>query len=260
MTGRLTLRAVVLLLPVLGPGAAFASEDDTPSGRVGTLVVAPPVQDVDALTQSCPAPPPEPCGYHYPVLSRTCKVEDTQELGWFGGDDYLLVRYLRETVFDEGAPYGAFTCGSDEIALAAVAGGNKARVVWRDATERTFHFIAAAGLHRTPGGHHVLSVLYCLNGTGGCAQGLLIWSGDAWRKLERDDSWQAVYRHLPEGYRLHKSPEIDLETLTWEQHLAGPGDPNCCPSGRIEFRLAIVDGRLAVKSYRIVVPGETPPD
>jgi len=248
------LLAATVFLPLLAARHALAAEDDIPSGRVGTFVADAPVQDVDAITQSCPASPPGPCGYNYPVRGRTCKVEEIQELGRFGDDDYLVVRYLRETVFDEGQPYGPFTCASDEVVLAAVAGGGKARVVWRDATERTFYFISSVKLARTPGGESILAVLYCLNGTGGCAQGMLIWGGDEWRKLERDDSWQEVYRNLPAGYRQHKSPEIDFSTLTWEQHLAQRDDANCCPSGRIHFQLAIVGGKLAVKSYRIVVP------
>ena len=121
-------------------------------------------------------------------------------------------------------------------------------------------FISSAGLHSTPGGESVLSVLYCTNGTGGCAQGLLIWREEAWRRLERDASWDPVYGNLPEGYRPHKSPAIDLGNLTWEQNIAHRNDANCCPSGRIEFQLDIIGGKLAVKTYKIVVPEETPPN
>jgi len=253
MAARPTSCVVLLVLPLLLAQATPAAEDDPPWDRVGTFISDPAVQDVGTLTQSCAAPPPETCDYNYPVLSRTCKVEETQELGRFGEDQYLLIRYLREAKFDEGPPYGTFTCGTDEIILAVHAGG-RARIVWRDATERTFFFISSAKLVTTPGGKSVLSILYCLNGTGGCAQGMLIWFGGEWRKLERDDSWQEVYRNLPEGYRQHKSPEIDFSTLTWEQNLAQLDDANCCPSGRIYFQLAILGGKLAVKSYRIVVP------
>jgi len=256
---RLLIAAMVLLLL---PAArhALAAEDDPPWDWAGTFVDDPASHPVDVLTAQCPARPIGPCSYNYPVLKETCAVSETKDLGRFGGDDYLVVRYLRDAVFDEGPPYGSFTCETDEVVLAAVAGGGQARIVWRDATERTFFFIKSVTLARTPGGESILAVLYCVNGTGGCAQGMLIWGGDKWRKLERDDSWQEVYRNLPEGYRQHKSPEIDFSTLTWEQNLAQRDDANCCPSGRIYFQLAIVDGKLAVKSYRIVVPEDSPPN
>jgi len=252
---RTRVRIALLLPALLSPCLVLAAQDGEPPERVGSFVEDASPQPLDTLTSRCPAPPGL-CDFGYPVLSRACAVKDTTGLGTFGGEDYVVVRYLRETVMDEGAPYGPFTCGTDEVALAALSGDGRARVVWRDATDRVAYFISSVDLHRTPGGERVLSITYCLNGTGGCAQGLLIWDGNAWRRLERDDSWDAAYRTLPAGYRRHKSAAIDLEALTWRESLAGPGDPNCCPSGYIDFRLAIIGGKLAVKSYDIAVPEE----
>lgn len=253
MAARATLYGATLVA-LLFAGTALAASDGQPWEQVGTFVEDSSSQPLDALTGQCPTPPPGLCEYGYPVLARTCTVKGTSELGAFGGTRYVAIRYLRETTMDEGIPYGPFKCGSDEIVLAALSGDGKARIIWRDATEREFVFISSAKLVVTPGGESVLSVLYCLNGTGGCTQGMLIWAGEGWQRLERDDSWQIVYRNLPDGYRLHKSPEIDLANLTWVQHLARRDDANCCPSGRIEFKLAIADGKLTVKSYRVVAP------
>lgn len=255
------LLLIPLLLSLLTLRAGLAAEHEAPWDRVGAFVDDAASQPADALTGRCPVPPPDgACTYNYPRLRETCEVRDTAKLGRFGEDRYIVARYLRTTVFDGGAGGEPFACGADEIVLAALSGDGRARVVWRDATERSFWFISSASLVTTPGGERILAVLYCVNGTGGCAQGMLIWVGEAWQQLERDDSWAPVYRDLPAGYRPHKSPEIDLGELTWEQHLAHRDDANCCPSGRIDFRLAIVDGKLAVKSYRIVVPEAAPPD
>jgi hypothetical protein len=232
----------------------FAAADSQPWEKVGTFVEDGELQSVDVLTQGCPAPPKDLCAYNYPVLRETCKVKETREFGLFGEDQYLAISYLRSRTFDEGEGRNPLTCAADEIVLAALPGGGLARIVWRDATEHTFVFISSVKLYSTPSGQSIISVLYCLNGTGGCAQGMLIWTGEEWRKLERDESWTPVYRNLPTGYRPHKSPKINLGNFTWEQHLAHQNDANCCPSGRIYFDLAIVDQKLAVKSYKIVVP------
>ena len=244
----------LLLAPLLVFLMGFTPDDNRPWDRVGTFATDGALQSVDDLTQHCPAPPKEACAYNYPVLHQSCTVKETKELGRFGADQFLAISYLRSITFDEGAERAPYTCTADEIVLAALPGAGRARIVWRDATEREFVFISSTKLYGLPSGERILSILYCMNGTGGCAQGMLIWAGDAWRKLERDESWDLVYRDLPPGYRLHKSPAIDLGNLTWEQHLAHRNDANCCPSGRIYFDLAIIGGKLAVRSHKIVVP------
>lgn len=247
-----------LLLAVILSNAGNVAAQAQPWEEVGTFVEDGPLQSADDLTGRCPARPVETCAYRYPVLSETCEVRATKELGRFGPDQYLAIGYLRAITFDEGDGRDPYICESDEVVLAALPGGGRARIVWHDASERDLVFIRPVTLYSTPAGQAILSILYCLNGTGGCAQGLLIWTGERWQRLERDGSWDAVYRDLPAGYRPHKSPTIDLGNLTWEQHLAHLDDPNCCPTGRIYFDLAIVDNELAVASYEIAVPTEEP--
>lgn len=247
---------ILCQLLIFIPAVAMA-DDGQPWDQLGIFVEDATPQSVDRLTQRCPARPKDVCTYNYPVLHEACEVQSTRELGVFGKDQYLAIRYLRSRIFDEGEGRQPFTCNADEVALVALPGGGRARVVWRDATERTFVFISSIELYSTPSGQRVLALRYCLNGTGGCVQGMLLWTGARWQRLERDNSWKKVYENLPAGYRPHKSPDIDLGNLTWKQHLANRNDANCCPSGRIYFDLAIVDNKLAVKSYRIVVPQQT---
>lgn len=242
-----------LALAAILSAAGIRAAQALPWEEVGTFVDDAPLQSVDDLTRSCPMRSAEACAYSYSVLSETCQVHETRELGRFGADQYLAISYLRAITFDEGEGRDPYICETDEIVLAALPGGGRARIVWRDTSERDLVFIRPVKLYSTPRGQAVLSILYCLNGTGGCAQGLLIWTGERWQRLERDGSWDAVYRDLPAGYRPHKSPTIDLGNLTWEQHLAHLDDPNCCPTGRIYFDLAIVDNELAVASYEIAV-------
>ncbi len=247
-----------LLLAAILSAAGIRAAQAQPWEEVGTFVEDAPLQSVDDLTRSCPMRPAEACAYHYPVLSETCQVRETRELGRFGADQYLAISYLRAITFDEGEGRDPYICETDEIVLAALPGDGRARIVWRDASERDLVFIRSVKLYSTPRGQAILSIPYCLNGTGGCAQDLLIWTGERWQRLERDDSWDEVYENLPADYRPHKSPLIDLGTLTWEQHLAHLDDPNCCPTGRIFFDLAIVNDKLAVAAYEIAVPTEEP--
>jgi hypothetical protein len=246
------LPATLAFLSLLPIGfTAYAS----PAGeQVGTFVADGVSHPVDDLTQSCPPPHPTACAYGDSILRESCSVGKVKELGRFGQSQHLLIRYSRSRTIEGGEGNEDYPCDTDEIVLAALDGQGRARIVWRDAVEREFVFVSSTKLYSTAESKSVLSVLYCLNGTGGCDQGMLIWTGSAWQTLERDDSWQAVYRSLPDGYRQHKSPQIDPGNLTWEQHLAHESDANCCPSGRIDFDLAINDNKLEVKSYEIVVP------
>lgn len=226
----------------------------TPWAPAGTFVTAGPSYGLDDATSQCRPPPPDICTYDYPLLDKACTVADVAKLGRFGSDRYLTIRYLRSRTFDDSEAHEPFICKADEIYLVAVAPDGQARTVWRDASEREFVFISSVKHVSLADGKTILAILYCLNGTGGCTQGMLIWDGERWKKLAYDASWDAVYRNLPAGYRPHKSPEIDLANLTWEQHLAYETDANCCPSGKILFKLAIVDDKLSVTSYQIVVP------
>jgi len=234
MTRKLFFLALAL---VFLPG--YTEDEFQPWESGGRFFSDAPLIPVDQMTETCPLYKDSKgaCVFNYPVLGESCKVVETRELGVFGESQYLLMRTLHSVQFDEGEQ-GTYTCEADEAALIEMPGKGQARLAWHSATEREYLFIRDAKLFSTPSGEAVLAVLYCLNGTGGCAQGPLIWSGGRWKKLARDESWQAVYDNLPEGYRRHKSPAIDFATMTWEEHLAGPDDPNCCPSGKIMFNLS----------------------
>jgi hypothetical protein len=145
----------------------FTPDDNRPWDRVGTFATDGALQSADDLTQHCPAPSKEACAYNYPVLHQSCTVRETKELGRFGEDQYLAISYLRSITFDEGAGRDPYTCTADEIVLAALPGAGRARIVWRDATEREFVFISSTKLYGLPDGGSILSILYCMNGTGG---------------------------------------------------------------------------------------------
>lgn len=253
------VRALTLLFASLCL-AAYTTDDSRPWHTPGAFFEDRPLQPIESLTSKCPVYRQEKgaCIYSYPILEKHCETVETHELGVLGGSQYLLMQTLQSVICDEGQG-DTYTCGADEAVLIEMPheGGKrgKGRLVWHDATEREFYFISEVRAHSTPDGKVILDILYCMNGTGGCAQGLLLWTArDGWQRLVRDDSWEPPYERLPAGYRPHKSPAIDFGNMTWEQHLAGPLDPNCCPTGRVEFDLALVDDKLAVRSFDISVP------
>lgn len=202
------------------------------------------------FTLQCPEILVDPCdAYHYPVKSGECTVAEVDTVEAQSEAAGLFVRYLSRTVYQESETE-MWTCESDAAILLDVLDDGRLTPVWRDATERTFEFIRGIRMARH-GDAEIAAVQYCLNGTGGCLDNLLIHTGGKWQFLDRDDTWERVYGQLPAGYRVHKSPAMDLKRLTWEQHIAGPYDANCCPSGRLLLDLDIVAGRLSVTKARL---------
>lgn len=241
------LAGLLLAVPLSQTGAAQELHRGTFLQRNSTGVASVALAD---LTDRCPEEAPNACDvYAYPVVSRDCAVVAIDSLGSDGGSNLQLVRYLSSVTYQESGTE-TWTCESDAAVLLDVSVEARAIPVWHDATERTFEYIRG-GRIAEHGGAEILAVQYCLNGTGGCYDNLLLRREDNWRFLRRDSTWGSVYAQLPAGYQIHKSPGIDVENLTWEQHLAGPHDANCCPSGRLFLELGLVDSLLTVKKARL---------
>lgn len=219
---------------------------------------------LEEYASTCPTFETDACSYGKPMNPESCQVVGLDSLGSAGGADYFFARYLSTAEFSDEVE-GSWKCEADRAILLETpvntsspsgsenhfeAGARQALPVWRDAAERTFWFIRNATLTDHEG-TPLLSILYCLNGTGGCWDYLLIRDGPHWRPLEKDSTWDLVYAQLPGGYRTHKSPAIDIEHLKWEQHIASQNDANCCPSGRLLLDLDIVEGKLSVKRARL---------
>jgi hypothetical protein len=89
----------------------------------------------------------------------------------------------------------------------------------------------------TAGGTTLVSIMSCVNGTGGCGQDFL--------HRHRDGRWFAVtqqwLKELPSGYagRIRHGVRIDLQSLHGTAGFYGDGDANCCPSQMLEVDLAL---------------------
>ncbi len=252
-----TTKLGFLLLPffcLATGGSSAAQEAELDDFRTGAFVQMD-ERPVSSVKTGCPSFPTNSCDYRSPVIKSACDVVSFDSLGVVQDRLFSLATYRRSTTFGADAAETSdeqWACETDEILLIEMLPDDFAKPVWYGTAERTYEFITSASIANSAKAD-IFSVTYCLNGTGGCEQRLYIWHAAKLHALERDSTWEKVYAQLPAKYRPHKSPPMDLVNLTWEQHVAGPYDANCCPSGRLLLDLDVVDGRLSVESARLEV-------
>jgi hypothetical protein len=95
----------------------------------------------------------------------------------------------------------------------------------------------------------LLTVIACVNGTGGCSQEFLRQHPDGrWGPV-----WQIWLDQLPKGFagRLQHGFRIDPQSLKGDAGFYGPRDPNCCPSQSLHFELALSGDSLALRSHSV---------
>jgi hypothetical protein len=145
-----------------------------------------------------------------------------------------VVRYLRELIVQDTA--WADTLPLDELLLAGHApGAAEAEVVLRWTSDRRELFLDTIVAVPTPPGM-LMEVTACLNGTGGCAQDYFRLAAGRWRKVT-EAYVTDLHARLPADHSLHKGRQFDLATLRGVWPVAAPGDPDCCPSFEIAFRV-----------------------
>ncbi len=102
----------------------------------------------------------------------------------------------------------------------------------------------------TAAGTTLLSVMSCVNGTGGCGREFLQRTGEGrWSGVN-----QVWLDQLPAGFagRILHGVRIDPTTLRGEAGFYGDRDPNCCPSERLEVDLALDGGALVLRPENVV--------
>ena len=99
------------------------------------------------------------------------------------------------------------------------------------------------------GGAALLSVMYCVNGTGGCGQEFLRRNPDrTWTRIR-----QAWFDQLPHGFldRIRHGSRIDPHSLRGEAGFYGDRDPNCCPSQMLTVELALRGNSLVLFRHSV---------
>ena len=184
-----------------------------------------------------------------PDSKQSCRLREERVLGQADGHEIVLLRFRHDWLFSDGM--NAEGCQAEDVVIAERDPASSMMTpVFGDATDPDFAFVGDARLINHAKGPF-LALNYCANGTGGCDTLAFVRRDGRWLRLEKDASWANAGASIPKGYAPHKSPAIDFERLSWEQHLATIDDPNCCPSGRMLYDLDIVNDKLSVRSFRV---------
>jgi hypothetical protein len=267
MTLREALGIVTALLITAAIPAAGQAQPSVHDARDSTLwelngVVSPPVAiDASRVRREClqlPTDPPDdrlerPHGdtlisAHCEVIGydriagspSTCSVAHYRWTSLFTAEDRSRGEAARDTVVEE------------EVVLFEAADGQP-RAVWHARFETGDYAVwrsITPEVARVDDGTTLLSVMSCVNGTGGCSQEFL--------HRHNDGRWfpvrQAWLNQLPPGFngRIRHGVRIDPNTLRGDAGFYGDDDPNCCPSQELIVRLALHNDALVLIGQPLV--------
>lgn len=173
-----------------------------------------------------------------------------------------IARYRRTSSGspDDPSPRSSSTgvTSAEEIVLFDMATARKVRPVWHDLfTTGPDAIWRSVTLEVAPAvaGPTLVSVMYCLNGTGGCGQEFLGLNPDRTLTEIRQD-W---LDQLPRGFlgRIRHGSRINPASLRGEAGFYGDRDPNCCPSEMLSVELALRGNALVLLRHSVKAsPGE----
>jgi hypothetical protein len=187
-----------------------------------------------------------------PRADVSCRMTESKELRGAGGVRFRAVRYTRRWRLrapDTQRPSDRMVVNEEAVVLfSQAAEGGRLHPQW--ATSYGTSYIARVELETAPapGGGALLSVLVCVNGTGGCTQEFMIRRAGRWGPVR--EPW---VRQLPASLpgSLNKSTFIDPATLRGSGGLYAQRDPNCCPSRELNFRVALRGDSLVLLDHRV---------
>ena len=194
---------------------------------------------------------------HGDFLIRTnCEVFPDQPLDRLLPSGWITSRYRWTSVFTAEDT----TRGSDaqdvvteeEVVLFEPSAPGLVRALWHARYDTSPYAIWASvtpEVTQTSNGKTLLSVMSCVNGTGGCGQEFI--------QRHPDGRWFPVWQHwldqLPQGFlgRIRHGVRIDPRTLQGEAGFYGDVDPNCCPSQRLLVQLKLRGDSLILVRHSV---------
>lgn len=191
------------------------------------------------------------------LVSTRCEVTAYGPLGPDSAARWMAALYRWTSVFtaeDTTSPPAARDTVVEEEAVVFVpAGVGGARPAWHTRFETGAYAVwrsVTPEVASTATGATLLSVMSCVNGTGGCGQEFLQRYPDGrWAPV-----WQVWLDQLPDAFsgRILHGVRIDPRTLAGTAGFYGPRDPNCCPAEELRFQLALRGDSLALSRYAVV--------
>jgi hypothetical protein len=191
------------------------------------------------------------------LLATGCEVVSYQRLAAAPGGPWFAAQYRWISQFTpEDSTRGAAardTVTEGEAVLLQATKPGRISAVWHARFESDGYGIYRSitpEIAASAGGTAILSVLTCVNGTGGCGQEFLQRQPNGqWTPV-----WQTWLDQLPRGFagRLQHGFRIDPRTLRGDAGFYGPKDPNCCPSQLLRLQLRLNGDSLALASQRVV--------
>jgi hypothetical protein len=189
------------------------------------------------------------------LIASSCRV------GAFGPVDstaqphWMAAHYTWTSIYtaeDSSRGAGARdTAAEEEVVLFKTAIPGSLVPMWHGRFETGVHAIwrsVTPELAPARGGT-LLSVMQCVNGTGGCGQEFLLRYPDGrWFPV-----WQAWLARLPRGFegRIRHGVRIDPKTLRGEAGFYGDRDPNCCPSQNLIVHLTVRGDSLVLLRHAV---------
>ena len=229
---------------------------------LGLLPAEASVPDTEARRRclTLPAAPPNDRlqGRHGDSLVATrCEVVAYGPLSSDSAASWIAAQYRWTSVFTSEdttrPPTARDTVTEEEAVVLVVPGPGQARAVWHERYETGAYAVwrsVTPEVAATPAGTTLLSVMSCVNGTGGCGQEFLQRYGDGhWAPV-----WQVWRDQLPDGFaaRMWHGARIDPRTLEGTAGFYGPRDPNCCPAEKLTVQLALDGDSLVLRHYAVV--------
>jgi hypothetical protein len=178
------------------------------------------------------------------LLTSRCEVVDYRRLGATPVGHWFAARYHWTSLFTtEDMARGTSardTVTEEEAVVFARSKPGQVQPVWHaryDTGDEAVWRSVTPELAAMSDSSVLLSVMSCVNGTGGCSQDFLQRHADGqWGPV-----WQAWLDQLPRGYsgRIRHGVRIDPRTLKAEAPFYSDGDPNCCPSAMLRAQLVL---------------------
>jgi hypothetical protein len=229
---------------------------------LGLLPASAGVPDTQAQHGCLPLPVDPPNdrleGPHGDSLVAThCQVVKYQPLTPDSAGSWFTAQYRWTSLFTAEdttrGPTARDTVTEDEVVVIAAPRPGQVRPVWHARFETGDYAIwrsVTPELAVTTEPSTLLSVMSCVNGTGGCSQEFL--------QRHPDGHWAPVRQvwldQLPRGFadRLLHGVRIDPRTLRGEAGFYGESDPNCCPSEELRFQLGLHGDSLVLRQHAVV--------